>query len=49
MFNLPQNPILFWEGLWLYNRDGPKEMYAVNKRKRKLVRKVIRNILLFLK
>ncbi|NLK44761.1 MAG: hypothetical protein GX300_10255 [Tissierellia bacterium] len=49
MVNLVQNPILFGDGLWLYDQDKEIPSYTLNKRKRKLVRKTIQNILLLFK
>ncbi len=48
MVNLSQNPILFGDSLWLYHKDE-KTIYMSNKRKRKLVREALKNILLFFK
>jgi len=46
MVNLPQNPILFGDGLWLYNKDEKVSKNRVKKSKRNLAKKTPKKILL---
>lgn len=38
MVNLPQNPLLFGDSLWLYDHDKETPIYTANKRKRNPVK-----------
>jgi len=49
MFNVHQNPLLVGDGLGLCKKHESKDINILSRPKRKLLKKIIRNILLFLK